>query len=236
MIEMKKNKKKTIKHDATHDEKSTTYSFRHVKKQTISDRIPDRNTTGHDRISDRNIRNVSGVRRKKTTKRAPRTTGNDVKRRLNLSAIEQLYASGLINRQVAEACGVSERTLHRYKHDEEVMAVVMRGKKKANDRIIQSLFKRATGYDYAEVTMEPVMAIRQTDGVKEKVMLTEEQKVTKTVIKHIPADQSAIVFWLTNREPDDWKNKVDVESGGKKIEPRTYYLPVFNGAVQMPKQ
>ena len=217
--------KKKNKSDATHDEKSTTCSSRHVK-----------NTMHHDAKHDQKQQNTSGVQRKNTRKRCPRTTENDVPRRLNLSAIEQLYASGLINRQVAEACGVSERTLHRYKHNEEVMAVVMRGKKKANDAIVQSLYKRATGYDYAEVTMEPVMALRQTNGVKEKVMLTEEQKVTKTVIKHIPADQSAIEFWLTNREPDDWKKKIDVESGGKRIEPRTYYLPHFNGVVQVPKQ
>jgi hypothetical protein len=225
VIEMKKDKKKTKKNDAKPDAKAI-----------ISDGKHDKNTMRRDGKYDKNIRNVSGVRRKKTTKRAPRTTGNDVKRRLNLSAIEQLYASGLINRQVAEACGVSERTLHRYKHDEEVMAVVMRGKKKANERIIQSLFKRATGYEYAEVTMEPVLSIRQKDGVKEKVMMTSEQQVTKTVIKHVPADQGAIEFWLTNREPDEWKKKIDVESGGKKIEPRTYYLPHFNGVVQVPKQ
>jgi AcrR family transcriptional regulator len=146
-----------------------------------------------------------------------------------------LYASGLINKQVAKACGVSERTFYRYKNVEEVMAVAIRGRKKATDRIVQSLYKKATGYDYAEVTMEPVIVNRQVDGKKEKVVEKEEQKITKVVIKHVQPDQGAIEFWLTNNDEKSWKKRIDVQSGGKDVEPCTFYLPHFNGSIQMPK-
>ncbi len=184
---------------------------------------------------DGKIRNVSKTNRRRK-KKAPRISPKDIPNKVNLSAIENLYASGLINKTVALGLGISERTLYRYKNVEEVMAVAVKGRKRFTERVVQSLGKKALGYDYAEVTMEPVLVLRQRDGEKEKVMMAEELKVTKTVIKHVPADQAAVEFWLTNNDPDNWKKKIDVESGGKKIEPRTYYLPHFGGAIQLPKQ
>jgi hypothetical protein len=196
----------------------------------------DKKPKPNDTKDDKKIRNVSATNQKRKKKRAPRTKPNDVPRRLNLSAIEQLCASGLISKQVAEACGVSDRTFRRYKKNEEVMSAVMRGKKTASDAVVRSLFKRANGYEYAEVTMEPVLALRQVNGVKEKIYVAEQQ-ITKTVIKHVPADQGAIEFFLTNREPDDWKKKIDVESAGKRILPPVYVVPAFSGnVVRMPQK
>jgi hypothetical protein len=190
----------------------------------------------HDTKYDKPIRNVSAAYRRRRHKRAPRISPKDIPNKLNLSAIEILYTSGLITKTVAKALGVSDRTFRRYRHAEEVMSAIIRGRKKATEKIVQSEYKKAIGYDYAEVTMEPVIITRQRDGEKEKVMLSEELKVTKTIIKHVPADQNAIEFCLTNIDEKNWKKKFDVQSGGKPVEPLTVYLPHFNGAIQLPKQ
>jgi hypothetical protein len=200
------------------------------------DEREERKTAKHDAKPDKKIRNVSATRHRRERKRAKRIPPKDIPNRLNLSAIENLYASGLITKTVAKALGVSDRTFRRYRHAEEVMAAIVRGRKKATEKVIQSELKKALGYDYAEVTMEPVLIARQRDGEKEKALLSEELKVTKTIIKHVPADQNAIEFWLTNNDEDHWKKKFDVQSGGKPVEPLTVYLPHFNGAIQLPKQ
>jgi hypothetical protein len=37
-----------------------------------------------------------------------------------------------------------------------------------------------------------------------------ELVVTKEVHKFIPPDESSIEFWLSNRQPDEWKRKQEV--------------------------
>ena len=53
------------------------------------------------------------------------------------------------------------------------------------------MLKRALGYTYDEV--------KET---YEGNQLTKRQVVTK----HVPADVGAMIFWLKNRRPQDWKS------------------------------
>lgn len=63
----------------------------------------------------------------------------------------------------------------------------------------QSLIKRAQGYDYTEKVIE--------DSEK-------SGKRTATMTKHMPPDTKAAQFVLTNRAPERWKNRQDVEHSG----------------------
>ena len=64
-------------------------------------------------------------------------------------------------------------------------------KEQADDRVEQSLFRRALGYEHDEVDLKVVGgAIVQTD-----------------VRKHYPPDSTAMIFWLKNRRPDLWRDK-----------------------------
>jgi hypothetical protein len=177
--------------------------------------------------SRKRFKNVAATRARRIKKRAPRTKREDVPRALNLGAVERLYASGLIERNVAAALGVSESTLARYKRHPAVMTVVQAGRKEHIGQLIHSTSKRARGYEYAEVTMEPVLATRQVDGEKQTVLLSKELAVTKIVTKHMPPDISAAEFLLTNLDPENFKRKVDVTSGGQQLVPASFVLPGF---------
>jgi len=168
---------------------------------------------------------------KKKKKRSSRIPVEKVHERMNCDAILNLYGAGLLDKQVAYACGVSERTLNRYKQNSKFKAVVQQGRKKALLAVENSLFRRACGYNFAEVTMEPVMVMRQVKGEKITQMLSEELHVTKTVVKQIAADPECLEFYLANRDPENWKRKVDVTSGGEKIEAPTFVVPAFDGNV-----
>lgn len=77
----------------------------------------------------------------------------------------------------------------------------------------QSLWKRAAGYEVEEVKNE-YRTLK--DGGK---VLVKSSKTTK----HFPPDTGALIFALTNLDPENWKNKqdnrlsVDESVGGFKI-------------------
>lgn len=63
----------------------------------------------------------------------------------------------------------------------------------------QSLWKRAAGYEVEEVKNE-YRTLK--DGSK---VLVKSSKITK----HFPPDTGALIFALTNLDPENWKNKQD---------------------------
>ena len=63
----------------------------------------------------------------------------------------------------------------------------------------QSLWKRAAGYEVEEVKNE-YRTLK--DGSK---VLVKSSKITK----HFPPDIGALIFALTNLDPENWKNKQD---------------------------
>ena len=69
----------------------------------------------------------------------------------------------------------------------------------------KSLLKKIRGY---EVTETSVTTIPGKDG-KPKI---KEQKTNK---KHFQPDTAAIIFTLTNGDPEHWKNKQTTEMTGK---------------------
>ena len=72
-----------------------------------------------------------------------------------------------------------------------------------NLRVENALLKTACGYEYTEV--------KDVDG----------SSITKT-IKLVPGNVAAQKFWLTNRSPDRWRDKVEQElttAGGQPIKP-----------------
>ena len=72
---------------------------------------------------------------------------------------------------------------------------MLRGKEVVDTEVENSLLKRALGYTAEDVTEELI------DG---------RLVITKRVKKHIPADTTAMIFWLKNRMPGIWRNKEDV--------------------------
>ena len=39
----------------------------------------------------------------------------------------------------------------------------------------------------------------------------------KKTKKHIPPDTTAIIYWLNNRKPKDWRNKQVIESDASSV-------------------
>ena len=117
-----------------------------------------------------------------------------------------LAIRGAIDQEIADAFGVSKRTIIRWRQQHPSFAEAMeRGKSGANAKVEKTLYERAIGYDYDEE--EKVVEMDKDGNVK-------PVKV-RTVKKHVPADVGAMCFWLKNRNPDEWadrpRNTMEIE-------------------------
>jgi hypothetical protein len=116
----------------------------------------------------------------------------------------KLAQLGATDRDVADFFEVDERTLYRWKHEREDFCQALKvGKGAADDRVEQSLYRRAVGYTHDDTHFSSY------EGV-----------VTATpYVKHLPPDTTAAIFWLKNRRPAEWRDKTETElSGGVRVE------------------
>ena len=113
---------------------------------------------------------------------------------------------GLSNEQIAHNMGVSAKTLCEWQNRfGEFRNALKKGKEVVDREVENALLKRALGYEYDEVTQEPV-----TD----KDTGITEMRVTKRVTKQIVPDVTAQIFWLKNRKPNEFRDKRDVDLSG----------------------
>ena len=89
-----------------------------------------------------------------------------------------------------------------------------------------ALYRRAIGYSHESV----------------HIHVGKNGKVVKTLYtKHYPPDTRACIFWLTNRAPEHWGNKVEPQRpGGQSIAPliicvSAEEMPVAKAALTAPK-
>lgn len=103
---------------------------------------------------------------------------------------------GADDKQLAGFFGVAESTINLWKKKfPDFAAAMTRGKMAADATVAEALFKRATGYSCPET----------------KVIVVDGAVVTADTIKHFPPDTTACIFWLKNRQPKLWKDRVEIK-------------------------
>jgi hypothetical protein len=111
---------------------------------------------------------------------------------------KSLYENGATNTEVADILGVTLTTVQRWlvQYPDFRLACGL-GKLAADDRVERSLFSRAVGYDFDS----------------EKVFYNQKKnKVVRVPIReHVPPDPGAAMRWLTNRRPEQWRDKREID-------------------------
>lgn len=109
---------------------------------------------------------------------------------------------GATDRDAAEFFEVSERTINRWKLTyPEFNEALKVGKDEADSRVEQSLYRKAVGYSFDAV----------------KIFQYEGEPVVVDYVEHVPPSDQAAMFWLKNRKPADWKDKVDHQHSGQIV-------------------
>lgn len=111
-----------------------------------------------------------------------------------LLRIEGWARDGLTDEQIAKNMGVSRSTLNDWKKRfPDILDALKNGKEVVDILVENALLKRALGYEYTEVKTK-----------KENDIVTEVTTTTKQVVP----DVTAQIFWLKNRKPESWRDKV----------------------------
>lgn len=107
-----------------------------------------------------------------------------------------LTSAGFTLPMLAENLGVATSTISKWMLDHRAFSdAITRARRPADAQVIESLHKRANGYDYTE---QVLVKMKNADG-SERVELVE-------VRKHLPADVTAGRYRANNRFRDHWRN------------------------------
>lgn len=122
-----------------------------------------------------------------------------------IQLLKALAARGLELGEIAEEIGVSASTLREWrKKHPAISAALSRGRAHARGIAENSLFKRANGYT---IDIKKPIKVRVVDyDPQTQRKIREREEVQEAVEQHhIPADTQALIFYLTNVAPEDWK-------------------------------
>jgi hypothetical protein len=118
-----------------------------------------------------------------------------------LPRLEQLCLQGLNNKEIAKAMGIGERTFYEWI---DAHAQFSHSLKKyrglADIEVENALYKSALGFKITETEREA----RKIEGQYKLV-------TTKETDKYIPGNSIAQIFYLKNRMPDRYKDKIETQ-------------------------
>lgn len=130
-----------------------------------------------------------------------------------LQQIETL-ASQCTDKELADRIGVARSTLALWaKKNSDISDAITRGRAdvRACADVEKTLLDRALGYT---VPLRKAMKVRHVKYNSEGRRISEDEEIVTVVEEqHVPGDVNAIRFFLTNRAPERWQNKVEMEAG-----------------------
>jgi len=119
----------------------------------------------------------------------------------HIKQAEKLCRLGATDKEVADFLGVDVRTLYRWKgENDEFCQALKAGKEVADERVERSLYQMATGYEQ--------------DEVKIFMPANADAPVYAPYRAMVAPSATAAIFWLKNRKPAEWRDKVETEHSG----------------------
>lgn len=125
-------------------------------------------------------------------------------------AIFDCLKDGLNDKQTCERVGIVQDTFYRWlKEKTEFSELVKMAKAEYKSSLVSkledSLYRRATGFEYEET---------ETEYISDKEGNPHIKKQTKKKKRTVP-DTPALIFALCNLMPEKWKNRLNTQIDGK---------------------
>jgi hypothetical protein len=105
----------------------------------------------------------------------------------------KLCEKGFTDYELAQFFEIHRATLYRWMHAHpEFCDAIKTGKEISDERVERTLYEKATGYTFDS----------------EKIFQFKGKVVRAQTVEHIPPDTTAAIFWLKNRRPEQWRDKI----------------------------
>lgn len=128
---------------------------------------------------------------------------NDWLEKDKLILLEGWARDGLTDEQIAKNIGISRASLYEWKKKEvDISDALKKGKEIVDFEVENALLKKALGYT---ITLNKQKVTKDGDVVD----ITEEV--------HVPPDTTAQIFWLKNRKPNNWKDRVETDEDKEAV-------------------
>lgn len=128
--------------------------------------------------------------------------------------ILELLSQGYSNKDAAEKAGINETTFYEWIATKEEFSKSVKEAQQIGDKVRinsveSSLLDVARGFEYEEVRTEYESKLNPATGQYEPTI--KKQVRTK---KRVVPQTEAIKFYLTNKAPEEWKNRVEQNTTG----------------------
>ena len=128
---------------------------------------------------------------------------NDWLEKDKLILLEGWARDGLTDEQIAKNIGINRTTLYDWKKKEiNIADALKKGKEVIDFEVENALLKKALGYT---ITLNKQKVTKDGDVVD----IIEEV--------HVPPDTTAQIFWLKNRKPNTWKDRVETDEDKEAV-------------------
>jgi hypothetical protein len=115
---------------------------------------------------------------------------------------------GAKDEQLATMFSVSVRTISGWKNKHPAFLQALKAGKEVGDaQVASSLYHRATGYEWDEEIPMKVKKVIYDNG---KRVSETESVIMKKVHKIVPPDTTAAIFWLKNRNKENWRDRQEL--------------------------
>lgn len=123
--------------------------------------------------------------------------------------------AGLTDEEIARQIGISRSTLIEWKKKYPQIGKALSAGKDFADRLVEdSLYKKALGFYVFEQKTFKIKNIEYDENGKK---ISEKEELQTAEERHyIEPDIKAIIFWLKNRKPEFWREKVEESSGDEE--------------------
>ena len=117
---------------------------------------------------------------------------------------------GLSDQQIAKNIGISRSTLNEWrKKYPDISDTLKKGKEVADAEVENALYLKCIGHKVQLKKTFKVKKIEYNDAGRK--IKEEEHLETGEDEVYIPPDTKAIIFWLTNRMREDWKERQNTQ-------------------------
>lgn len=143
--------------------------------------------------------------------------------------LEAYARDGLTDEAVAKKMEISASTLYEWKKKyPEISESLKKGKEIPDIKVENKLYESACGIKITLKKPIKVKEVTYSDGKRvketEKVVEAEEEI-------YIPPNVTAQIFWLKNRKPETWKQKIEGNGNAAALEKLDEVLEQIGGVV-----